>query len=290
MSFRLMTDATADLTPELLSGLPEISIIPMEIYLDGCLYTYGSNGTICTKEFYHELRKGKFSSTSQVNPTQYEKYFTPILESGEDIIYLSFTSGLSGMYQNARQCSERLMQTYPSRKIACIDTLCASLGEGFLVYEALLRQAQGYSFEQLTDWVLSHRKSVCQWFTVDTFDHLKHGGRVSSAAAVLGTMLQIKPLLHVSEEGKLEVMDKTIRGTRRAMATLCQRLQDGWTVDFGHRIWIGHGDCLETAKTLEKEIKMQFPDAEIQIAEVGPVIGSHTGPGILGLIFWGSWR
>lgn len=290
MSYRLITDATADLTRDMLNGLPEISIIPMEIFMDGTLYTYGADGTITTEQFYNELRKGKFSSTSQVNPTQYEELFIPILESGEDILYLCFTSGLSGMYQCAKQCAERLMKKYPQRKIVCIDTLCASLGEGFLVCEALSRQAEGYSLEKLAEWVISEREYVCQWFTVDTFEHLKHGGRVSGTAAIVGNILQIKPLLHVSAEGRLEVMDKTIRGRKRAITALCKKMQEGWTPDMGHRVWVGHGGCRETAEVLAKEIKKQLPDAEIHIAEVGSVIGSHTGPGILGLIFWGVSR
>jgi len=136
MSYRLVTDATADLAPEMLEGLPEISVLPMEILLDGRPYTYGPGGNIGAEEFYQQLEAGSFASTSQINPTQYEEFFLPILEAGQDLLYLCFTSGLSGMYQQAMGCVQRLRSRYPERKILCIDTLCASLGEGFLVREA----------------------------------------------------------------------------------------------------------------------------------------------------------
>lgn len=288
--YRLITDATADLTPEMIAGLPDIAVIPMEIVIEGTAYTYGPGGSITVDEFYRELRKGKFSSTSQVNPLQYEEFFTPFLERGEDILYLCFTSGMSGMYQNAKQCMERLKKRFPERKAVCLDTKCASLGEGFLVREALRRQAEGLSLEQLAQWVSENQTRVCQWFTVDTFEHLRHGGRVSSAAAVIGTALQIKPLLHVSDTGALEVMDRTIRGTRRAMAALMSRMEKGWRPESCGRVIIGHGGCPDTADAFLRELQERFPSGEFLTAPIGPIIGSHTGPGLLAVVFWGDER
>lgn len=290
MSYRLVTDATADLAPEMLEGLPEISVLPMEILLDGRPYTYGPGGNIGAEEFYQQLEAGSFASTSQINPTQYEEFFLPILEAGQDLLYLCFTSGLSGMYQQAMGCVQRLRSRYPERKILCVDTLCASLGEGFLVREALLRQAQGYNIEELARWVEERRGAVCQWFTVDTFEHLKRGGRVNSATAAVGTMLQIKPLMHVSAQGRLEVADRTVRGARRAQAALLHRVQEGWMPQAGTEVFVGHGGCPQRAEQLAEQIRAELPGVKIWIAPVGPVIGAHTGPGILGLIFWGNTR
>lgn len=290
MKYRLITDVTADLTPEMTAGLPETAILPMDIVLDGTPYRYGPGGDITVEQFYAELRSGKFSTTSQVNLFRYEEFFTPFLEAGEDILYLCFTSGMSGMYQNAEHCAAQLRKKYPERKIYCVDTRCASLGEGFLVREAMIRKAQGASIEELARWVDEAKEKVCQWFTVDTFEHLRQGGRVSSAAAVVGTVLQIKPLLHVSAQGELEVMDRTVRGTKRAMAALLERLKDGWAPEECRRVFVGHSDCPEVAEELAWRIRGEYPDADVYIAPIGPVIGSHTGPGMLGLVFWGTKR
>ena len=174
--------------------------------------------------------------------------------------------------------------------MVCVDTRCASLGEGFLVREALKKQAEGLSLEELVQWIEDHQPQVCQWFTVDTFEHLKHGGRVSSAAAVLGTALQIKPLLHVSLTGELEVVDRTIRGTKRAISALLARMEKGWQPEQCSRIIIGHGGCPDTADCFVKELQARFPQAELITAPIGPVIGSHTGPGLLAVVFWGKER
>lgn len=290
MSYRLITDATADLTLEMTLGLPDIAVIPMEIVMEGISYQYGPHGSIGIDEFYVELRKGKFSSTSQVNPVTYEEFFLPFLKAGEDILYLCFTSGMSGMYQSAERCMEKLRKRFPERKIVCIDTKCASLGEGFLVREALIKQADGASMEELAQWVYDNQIRICQWFTVDTFEHLKHGGRVSSTAAAIGTALQIKPLLHVSQTGELEVVDRTVRGTKRAMTALLGRIEKGWQPHQCSRIIVGHGGCPDVAEKLVWEIQNQYPYANIIVAPIGPVIGSHTGPGMLGVVFWGQER
>lgn len=290
MNYRLITDATADLTLEMTLGLPDIAVIPMEIVIEGIPYQYGPGGNITVDEFYAELRKGKFSSTSQVNPMTYEDFFVPFLEAGEDILYLCFTSGMSGMYQNAKQCTERLQKQFPERKIICIDTKCASLGEGFLVREALIKQANGASMEELVQWVYDNQIRICQWFTVDTFEHLKHGGRVSSTAAAIGTALQIKPLLHVSGDGELEVVDRTVRGTKRAINALLERFEKGWQSHQCNRIIVGHAGCPDVAEKLAWEIQNKYPYANIIVAPISPIIGSHTGPGMLGVVFWGQER
>ena len=289
MSYRIFTDATADLTAKLLAGLPEVEVIPMEITLGDRGYTYGPGGDLTAEEFYAAQRAGQFASTSQINSTVYLRHFEPCLAAGMDVLYLCFSSGMSGTFQTACLCAEDLREQYPARKILCLDTLCASVGEGFLVREAARKQAEGLSLEELAAWVEEHRLQVCHWFTVDTFDHLKHGGRVSGTAAAVGTLLQIKPMLHVSQAGALEMAEKP-RGAKHAMAAQFSRMEWGWTPEESPLVVVGHGDCPDRAQALAELVQTQFPQAEIYPVPIGPVIGAHTGPGMLALIFWGTER
>lgn len=289
MSYQLFTDATADLTAGMLAGLPEVHIIPMQITLDNRAFTYGPGGDITVEQFYAAQRAGKFASTSQINPSVYLQAFEKCLREGNDVLYLCFSSGMSGTYQTARLCAEELEETYPARRVLCLDTRCASVGEGFLVREAARKQAEGLSLTQLAAWVEAHKFAVCHWFTVDTFDHLKHGGRVSATAAVVGTLMQIKPLLHVTGAGTLEMVEKP-RGTKRAMGAQLAHMQKGWTPAAGKLVIVGHGDCSVRAEQLAIRVQEKFSGAQVHIAPIGPVIGAHTGPGMLALIFWGTER
>lgn len=289
MGYRIFTDATADHSPEMMAGLPEVTVLPMEVILNGKSRVYGPGGDMDVAEFYAALRSGATASTTQIRPDVYFKHFTPCLEAGEDILYLCFTSGMSGTYQTAQMCAQELRESFPERTIRCVDTLCASVGEGFLVREAARKKAEGMGLDELAQWVEDNRLSVCHWFTVDTLEFLRRGGRISTAAAVVGTALQIKPMLHVSEEGKLEVAEK-LRGGRRAMSAQLTRMKKGWEPSMGKLVVIGHGDSPEKAEELKALVQEAFPDSEIQTAPIGPVIGTHTGPGMLALIFWGSER
>ena len=289
MPYRIFTDATADLSPELLEGLPPVEIIPMQIEIGGREYSYGSAGSITTQEFYRLQRDGCFASTSQINPAVYFEHFEPCLLQGIDILYMCFTSGMSGTIQSAQLCIEELQEKYPERKILCIDTLCASAGEGFFVREAARKQADGLTADELADWVLQHRLEVCHWFTVDTFEHLRHGGRVSAAAAVMGTALQIKPLIHVDLEGRLQVAGKP-RGSKKVLSALVEKMEQGWAPELGKQVFVAHGDNPKAVQQLRERIAERFPDAEIFTAEIGPVIGAHTGPGMLALLYWGRNR
>ena len=175
------------------------------------------------------------------------------------------------------------------RKLIVLDTLCASVGQAMLVREAARKQQEGLSIDELAAWVEENRLKICHWFTVDSFDHLKHGGRVSAAAAAVGTMLQIKPLLHVDDEGKLRVAEKP-RGRKQAIHTQIAHMKEGWLPDMGRLVVIGHGDCPENAEQLRQAVLREFPDADIRTACIGPIIGAHTGPGMLALIYWGANR
>lgn len=288
-AYRIFTDATADLNAALQSGLPQIDVIPMEVQVGEASYTYGPQGNLTSDTFYAMLRDGQFASTSQINPQTYRKAFEKALKSGYDVLYLCFSSGLSSTINAAQMCIDDLKEEYPQRKIICIDTLCASIGEGLLVHEAARLQAAGLSIDELAQWVEQHRLQVCHWFTVDTFDHLKHGGRVSAASAAMGTILNIKPLLHVDESGKLQPMQKP-RGQRQAMRKLISCMEVDWTPELSRRVIIGHGNSKENADVLANMISDRFPDAQVIIADIGPIIGAHAGPGVLALIYFGNNR
>lgn len=287
--YQIFTDATADIAADMMVKMPETNVIPMNVEIGGREYIYGRKGTITAKEFYRLQREGSFATTSQITPSTYFQYFEPCLRGGKDILYLSFSSGMSGTYQSAQLAAEELKKEYPEREIICLDTLCASVGEGFFVREAAQKQSEGFTLEELTEWAENHRLQVCHWFTVDTFEHLRHGGRVSAATAVVGTALQIKPLLHVDDEGCLQVIGKA-RGRKRAIAMQLSKMEQGWSPEVGKRVLIGHGDAPEAAEILRKEISGKFPEAEIGITDIGPIIGAHTGPGMLAVIYWGNNR
>ena len=266
-----------------------MTVIPMTVNVGGQDFLYGPGGNLSTEQFYSCLRNGLFASTSQINPETYREYFEPVLRNGVDVLYMCFSSGMSGCYQYACICAEELRKEYPERRIECIDTLCASVGESFLILEAAKKASKGMKMEKLIHWINLKKRNVCHWFTVDTFDHLKHGGRVSTVSAVMGTMLGIKPLLHVDENGKLAAVEKP-RGRKKAMEAQISRMERGWIPEQSQLVIIGHGDCPDAAEELKQQIQSRFPEADIRIATIGPVIGAHTGPGMLALIYWGNNR
>lgn len=289
MGYQIFTDATADICEEVLFGLPHLEIISMDVMIGGAVYTYGPNGNLTAEQFYKMQREGAFASTSQISPEKYKACFEPYLKAGQDVLYLGFSSGMSGTMNSAYICKQELEEAYPEQKIICVDTLCGSVGLTLLVVEALRKQAEGTDLAEITKWVSEHILEVCHWFTVDTFEHLKHGGRVSNMAAAVGNVLNIKPLLHVDEEGKLKVVEKP-RGHKAALKASLSRMEEGWKPTMGKKVLIGHGDCLERAIECKERILEQHPDAEVHIAEIGPVIGAHTGPGMLAVIYWGNNR
>lgn len=287
--YQLFSDVTADLSDSMMVGLPRVEMIPMPVQIGGKEYLYGPGGNLSVAEFYRQQRAGSFATTAQIPPEAYLEIFEPWLKEGRDILYLCFSSGLSGTWESAELAARQLRRRYPERRLFCVDTLCASVGEGFLVREAARKKAEGLSMEELAEWVKSRRLSVCHWFTVDGFTHLRHGGRVSAAAAAVGSVLNIKPLLHVDEAGRLAVVEKP-RGARQAMKAQIEKIEAGWKREISPLVVIGHGDSPESARQLSERVSDRFAEAEIHIADIGPVIGSHTGPGMLALIYWGENR
>lgn len=287
--YRIFTDATADFSPVMMRDLPKVEMVPMDVTVGETSFVYGPGGDLTVRHFYEMQRAGQFASTSQINPEAYRAAFLSALAEGYDVLYLGFSSGLSGTVNSARLAMDMLLDEFPDRGLFAVDTLCASVGEAFLVREAARMQAQGMGIDELAAWVEENRLRVCHWFTVDGFEHLKRGGRVSATAAMVGQMLDIKPMLHVDGEGKLKVAKKP-RGRRRAIAEQIAAMRAGWTPEISPLVVIGHGDDIEAALLLQDAVVKEFPQAQTYIAGIGPVIGAHTGPGMLALIYWGSNR
>ena len=286
VKYQLITDATADLAEDMLRQVPNLKIIPMEVVLNDTVRSYGPGGDLGVEEFYDALRSGGRASTSQINEFTYWEVFEEYLTQGMDVLYLCFSSGLSATWQNACTCAEGLREKYPERRVCCVDTLSASIGQGLLVYEAALRQQEGMELEELADWVEGRRMDVAHWFTVDSLEHLKRGGRINAATAAVGTVLHIKPLLRVDEEGKLVLSGKP-RGSRQAMEYKLNKMELDWDFSLGQTVVVGHGGSPQEAEELKTIVEERFPWAHCHIAPIGPVIGSHTGPGMQALVFWG---
>lgn len=283
MGYTLASDATLDLPIDLIEKY-DIAVVPMAFTLDGEeIMHYPDERNMTTEAFYDALKQGKKSVTSQINPATYVEFFTPILESGEDILYICFTSGLSGTYQSALIAKDMLMEDFPERTISVVDSLCASAGQGYFVYLAALKKEEGLSLTELEEWVIAHRNRIAHWFTVEDLFHLQRGGRLSFAEAMLGSALKIKPIISVDKDGKLYVENK-VRGNKKSVEYMIEKIND--TMDEEeHTLFIAHGDAEERALALKDKLLERTQAENIRITKIGPVIGSHTGPGMLAVLF-----
>lgn len=283
MSYALVSDATLDL-PLYLIEQYDIKVVPMAFTLDGEeILHYPDERNMTNEEFYQALKEGKTSSTSQINPMTYVDFMKPILEAGQDILYVCFTSGLSGTYQSALLAKDMLLEDYPERKIEVVDSLCASAGQGYFVYLVAQKKEEGLSLEELTQWTIENRQRIAHWFTVDDLFHLQRGGRLSFAEAMLGSALKIKPIISVDEKGGLYVENK-VRGNKRAVEYMLSKMNE--TMDETQTtVFVGHGDAEQRAEDLKEKILKNTKAEEVIITKIGPVIGSHTGPGMLAVLF-----
>ena len=286
-SYVIMTDNMADL-PESYIQEHELPILSLSYVIDG--ETYDREHPQDVKEFYSRMRSGSMPTTSQANPEQAKEIFLACLSKGQDVLYLAFSSGLSGTCNSGRIAAAEIEeeQLYPDRKITVIDTLSASLGEGLLVHKAVQMKEAGKSMEEVAAWV-EHKLHLCHNFTVDDLFHLHRGGRVSKATAILGTMINIKPLLHVDDEGHLIAIGK-VRGRKKSLSALVDRMGEQMKGFENTEVFISHGDCLEDAKYVEKLVRERFGIEQFVIHEVGPTIGAHSGPGTMALFFMGNPR
>lgn len=283
MSYVLASDATFDLPMEFITKY-NIAVVPMAFNLNGEeIVHYPDERNMTTEDFYKALKSGKMSSTSQINPANYVEFFTPYLENGEDILYVAFTSGMSGTYQSALIARDMLLEDFPERKIEVIDSLCASAGQGYLLYLVGKRYAEGMSFSDLTKWTIEIRNRVAHWFTVEDLFHLNRGGRLSTAEAIMGTALKIKPIISVDDEGKLYVENK-VRGNKKAQEYMISKINE-MRDESEPRIFIAHGDAEERALEFKEKILEKTNVTDITLTKIGPIIGTHTGPGMLAVLF-----
>lgn len=285
MSFKIITDSCCDLSAEMAAKL-DIHIVPLSVLFDG---QHFEDGQIPYKEFYDGLRAGKTASTSAVNPDTWGSAMKPYLDQGQDVLVLAFSSGLSTTYQSAVIAADELREKYPQRKILALDTLCASLGQGLLVYYAAGLRDQGKSIEETAQWVQDNRLNIAHWVTVDDLMHLKRGGRISATTAVMGTMLSIKPIIHVDDEGKLINVGKS-RGRKTALNYVADKLGETGLPGKNDVVFLSHSDCIDDANQVARLVKEKYGVKEVVINYIGDVIGSHTGPGTIALFFLADHR
>jgi DegV family protein with EDD domain len=285
----IITDSSCDLPGDLAKEL-EIVVLPLSFHIGGKDYrNYLDEREMPIQEFYRLIRAGESCTTAAVNVDSYKRAMEPLLRQGKDILDIAFSSGLSATCNSAKIACRELAEEYPERKIFVVDTLAASLGQGLLVYHAAKRRQAGESIEEVRDWVEQNKLHLCHWFTVDDLNHLKRGGRISSATALFGTMLNIKPVMHVDDEGHLIPVGKT-RGRRASLDALADHMEDTAIDPASQIVFISHGDCPEDANYLASEIKRRIGVKNFVIGNVGPVIGTHSGPGTMALFFFGTRR
>ena len=287
--FALFTDSSCDLPLHLAEEM-ELTVLPLTLHMDGRDYkNYLDERDIAYPDFYAALPKAQSVKTSATNTQAFIEAMEPVLDAGQDILYIGCSSALSGTCNAGFQAAAELREKYPDRKIYCVDSLCASMGEGLLVTLADQKRRTGASIEEVRDYVEDTKLHVCHWFTVDDLNHLKKGGRVSATAAFLGTMLGIKPIMHVDNAGRLIPVDKQ-RGRKASVRRLADEMQRLAINPAEQKVYISHGGCEEDAKTLANIIRERMGTTDITIGYVGPVIGAHSGPGTLALFFLGTER
>lgn len=287
--FIIVTDSSCDLSAQLAEEL-QLHVVPLSVLLDGKHYTnYLDWREISSKDFYDAMRNGAKSTTSAPNVEQFTETMEAALAQGKDVIYIGFSSGLSGTYNAGRLAAEQLQEKYPERRIYTIDTLAGAAGEGLLCYYAAKMRDAGKTIEEVRDWVLANKMKVNHWVTVDDLKYLRAGGRISATTAVVGTMLNIKPIIRMDDNGKLESCGK-VRGRKAAIKALFDYAQKNAVELQNQVVFINHAECEEDAQYLADMVKRQLQVKDVVINSLGPVIGSHTGPGLLVIFFLGEHR
>ena len=284
----ILTESSCDLSPEL-AAQADVEVLPLSFTIDGKNYPhYPDARAYPIADFYQRMREGAVAVTAAANVVELTEAMEAHLKEGQDVLYLCFSSGLSSTRDACAMAAEDLRERYPDRKIYTVDTLAASGGQGLLVLLAGRKRKAGASIEEVRDFAEETKLHVGHWFTVDDLVYLKRGGRVSSAAAVVGTMLNIKPVLHVDNEGHLIPMEK-VRGRKAAIQALFRHMQET-ALPNQETVLINHADCLPEAQALAEQIQAAFHPKEVLIADLGPIIGAHTGPGLVTLFFLAEHR
>ena len=285
--FAILTDSSADLGADMVREL-DVMVLPLSFTLDGkTLQDWPDQRDMDLKTFYDRERAGAFATTSAVNVEQYVQLLEPVLKQGKDVLVLAFSSGLSSTCNSAKIAGDELREMFPNRKIYVVDTLCASLGQGLLVYLCAKEREKGCTIEEVRDFAQANVQKISHQFTVDDLHTLKRGGRISAATAVVGTMLQIKPVLHVDENGKLVAVSKA-RGRKAALRALVDTMEKTVIEPKDQIVFLSHSDCLEDAQWVADNIKERLGITRFYFNYIGPVIGAHTGPGTVALFYRGT--
>lgn len=282
----ILTDSSCDLPDDIVKKY-QLEILQLDFIVEGEGSFHNDQADI--EKVYSKLRNGANIKTSAANISQASEAIEALFNQKKDILYLGFSSGLSSTYQTVYMAGQELMEEYPERKMVSVDTLAASMGQGLLVYKACQARDEGKSLEENAQYIEEIKLKLCHWFTVDDLFFLKRGGRISGVTATVGTMLSIKPILHVDDEGHLINVSK-VRGRKAAITELANRMEKLAVHPEDQDIFISHGDCIEDAEKLASIIKERFGNDRITISYVGPVIGAHSGPGTLALFFLGEHR
>lgn len=290
MNYEIVTDSSANL---LESQIDEygLHILPLVFFIDGQEHrSYYKESHADLQVFYKMMREGKQITTSLPHLDEIEKTLRQILDEGKDVLYLGFSSGLSGTCEATSLIMENLQRSYPNRKLISVDTLAASMGQGLLVHYAAKMRLTGSSIEEVAQWVEERKLNLAHWFTVDDLMYLFRGGRVSKTSAYAANLLNIKPVLHVDDEGHLIPMEK-VRGRKKSINAMFKHMKETIIPPAEKQtVFISHGDCLEDAKLLEKLVRQEWDVEDVVINYVDPVIGAHSGPGTLALFFMANQR
>lgn len=287
--YKIFIDTSADISIESLNEL-ELGAVPFPVTIgDTQFIHYGDYREMSFNEFYKRLKAGEDVSTAQINMNTYMETFKPVLDKGMDILYIGFSSGMSGTLQSANLAVQDLREEYPDRKIFIVDSLGACSGLGLLGYHAAMKKRDGLSIEDVRDWVEDNKMNMCFWFKVEDLNHLHKGGRLSKTAAIAGTMLQIKPILHITDEGKLEVVDK-VRGKKKVYSKLIEHFRNTAINPEEQMVFIGQADAIEEAEEFRNVLLSEMKIKNVQIHPIGPVLGAHVGVGMLSIFFLGTHR
>ena len=284
----IATDSCCDFDENLIREL-DLTVIPLSVHLGQDHFRNYPGEMPESHVFYTRLSKGEPAQTSAPNVEAFKDAFRPFLEAGKDVLYLGFSSALSATYQNAAMAVEELREAFPDAVIRAVDTLCASMGQGLLVDLAVQEKRKGKSLEEVASFVQETIPHLCHWFTVGDLSQLRRGGRLSAGKAIVGNLLNIKPVLHVDHEGRLVPMESA-KGRKKSVEALVRHMEETAIAPETQRIYISHGDCLGDAEVLAAAIQSKLGVASVTIGDVGPVIGAHAGLGTLALFFLGNER
>ncbi len=288
-NYVIVTDSSIDLPAQMVEEMGLV-VAPLR-------FTFGQETfedrpdcrDMAIEDFYQRLREGELPTTSAVNVGDYHAYLTPLLKEGKDILILAFSSGLSATYQSAAIAAQELREAFPERKILAVDTLCASMGQGLLLWLAAQKKREGLSLEALRDWVEENKLRVIHWVVVNDLDHLKRGGRISATTAFVGGLLSIKPIIHLDPEGKLVNVAK-VRGRTASLNYLVEKMMELSDPKEGQTVFISHSDCLSDAQYVGELLKEKGLAKDVVYHFIGPVIGAHTGPGTVAVFCMGRER